>query len=111
MHFTSEYGIVTGYEDGTFRPDALITREEAMTMYNRAIEITKLVGTDENKYQNYSDYDQVSSWATDSVKSALSAHVFNGTTETTISQKSKLTYAEAVQALKNLLVESKLMNK
>ena len=107
----NEYGIVTGYPDGTFRPDALITREEAMTMYQRAMKVTKLVGTDTNRYQSYTDYKEVSSWATPYVKEVLSAHVFNGNTVTTISPKSNLTYAEAAQAIKNLLVVSKLINK
>lgn len=107
----NEYGIVTGYQDGTFRPDALITREEAMTMYQRAMNVTKLVGTDPNRYQSYTDYNQVSSWAASYVKEVLSANVFSGKTATTISPKSNLTYAEAAQAIKNLLVESKLINK
>ncbi|AKL96539.1 hypothetical protein CACET_c30950 [Clostridium aceticum] len=107
----SEYGIVAGYPDGTFRPDSLITREEAMTMYQKAMKITKLVGRDENRYQNYTDYNQVGSWATSYVKEVLSAYVFSGTTSTTISPKANLTYAEAAQAIKNLLVESKLINK
>ena len=51
----NEYGIVSGYADGTFRGDAQITREEAMTMYQRAMKITKLEGTDESRYQNYTD--------------------------------------------------------
>ena len=34
----SEYGIVSGYPDETFRSDALITREEAMTMYQQSHE-------------------------------------------------------------------------
>ncbi len=107
----SEFGIVSGYPDGTFRPDALITREEAMTMYQRAMKVTKLVGTDINRYQSYTDYKQVSNWASPYVKEVLSAHVFNGNTATTISPKTNLTYAEAAQAIKNLLVESKLINK
>jgi len=107
----NEYGIITGYPDGTFRPEAKITREEAMAMYQRAMKVTKLVGTDQNRYQTYTDYKQVGSWATDYVKAVLSAHVFNGTTATTIAPKANLTYAEAAQAIKNLLVESKLINK
>ncbi|MEA4988303.1 MAG: S-layer homology domain-containing protein [Anaerovorax sp.] len=107
----SEYGIVTGYTDGTFKPDALITREEAMAMYQRSMKVTKLVGNDMNRYQSYTDFTKVSGWASTSVKEVLAAHVFNGTSATTISPKSNLTYAEAVQAIKNLLVESKLINK
>ena len=30
-------GLVTGYEDGTFRPDEYITRAEAMTIFNRIL--------------------------------------------------------------------------
>ncbi len=106
----NEYGIVTGYPDGTFRPEVLITREEAMVMYQRAMNITKLVGTDENRYKNYTDYNLVGSWAAPHVREVLSVRVFNGTSTTTISPKSNLTYAEAAQAIKNLLVMSKLIN-
>ncbi len=107
----NEYGIVTGYPDGTFRSNQQITREEAMTMYSRAMKVTKLVGVDQNRYQNYTDYNQVGNWATAYVKEVLSAHVFNGTAATKISPKTNLTYAEAAQAIKNLLVESNLINK
>lgn len=106
----NEYGIVSGYSDGTFRGDNQITREEAMVMYQRAMEITKLVGSDENRYQSYTDYSQVSDWAKTNVKNVLSAHVFNGTTATKISPKANLTYAEAAQAIRNLLFESKLIS-
>ncbi|PKM53282.1 MAG: hypothetical protein CVV00_13070, partial [Firmicutes bacterium HGW-Firmicutes-5] len=106
----NEYGIVVGYTDGTFRGDNQITREEAMVMYQRAMKITKHVGSDENRYKNYADYSQVSEWATTYVKEVLSAHVFNGTTATTISPKASLTYAESAQAIKNFLVESKLIS-
>jgi len=81
-----------------------------MTMYSRAMKVTKLVGVDQNRYQNYTDYNQVGNWATAYVKEVLSAHVFNGTAATKISPKANLTYAEAAQAIKNLLVESKLIN-
>ncbi|WP_419822766.1 S-layer homology domain-containing protein [Anoxybacterium hadale] len=107
----NEYGIVTGYSDGTFRGDNQITREEAMTMYQRAMKITKLTGSDTNRINTYVDSMQVSKWAVSYVTDVLSAHVFNGTTATTIAPKANLTYAEAAQAIRNLLVESKLINK
>ena len=106
----NKYGIVKGYSDGTFRPDTLITREEAMTMYQRAMKVTKLTGSDPNRYKDYKDFEEVSHWATYSVKDVLAAHVFNGTSIVTISPKLNITYAEAAQAIKNLLVESRLIN-
>ena len=35
---SSNAGIISGYPDGTFRPDATITRAEMMTLVNRALE-------------------------------------------------------------------------
>ncbi len=107
----NEYGLVTGYTDGTFRPDALITREEAMMMCQRAMKISKLVGTDASRYEVYTDFNQVSAGARESVKDVLAAHVFNGTTTKSISPNKNITYAEATQAIKNLLVASGLINK
>jgi uncharacterized repeat protein (TIGR02543 family) len=106
----NEYEIVNGYPDGTFKPSQQITREEAMAMLQRAMQITKLTGSNGDRYLNYTDFSEVSSWAENCVKEALSAHVFNGTSETIISPKSNLTYAETAQSIKNLLVESNLIN-
>ncbi len=106
----AEYGIIKGYTDGTFKPSAKISREEAMTMYARAMEIVKLGEVDNNRIYNYQDADQVSEWAYDAVKKTLSAGVFNGRTEDTIEPKGTFTYAEAATAIRNLLIEAKLIN-
>lgn len=111
IHIANEYGIITGYQDGTFRPGKYITREEAMMMFQRAMKLTNLKGNDLNRYQNFTDFNQVSEWASSSVKEVLSAHIFNGIGETRLDPKSAISYAEAAQAIKNLLVESKLINK
>jgi len=37
IHIIEEYGWIEGYEDKTFRPDAYITRAEAVAMTNRAL--------------------------------------------------------------------------
>lgn len=79
----------------------MINREEATAMYQREMKITKRVVTALYRYQNFTDYDQVATWATDSVKEALLvAHTVNGTTATTISPMSNLTYADACRQLK-----------
>jgi hypothetical protein len=36
-----QYGIIKGYADGTFRPNANITREEAMAMLQRAAKVAE----------------------------------------------------------------------
>ena len=80
-------------------------------MCQRAMKITKLVGSDTDRYKLYLDYDQVDNCVKESVKEVLAARVFIGTSLTTISPKLNLTYAEAVQAIGNILVESGLINK
>ena len=110
IEIANAYGIVAGYTDGTFRPNAYITREEAMVMYRQAMNITKLQGGDPNKYRTYTDFDLVGGWAVSYVKDVVSANIFNGTASTLLSPKAYLSYAEAAQAIKNLLVESKLIN-
>lgn len=39
---TAKAGMITGYEDGTFRPNQTLTRAEAVTIVNRALGITPL---------------------------------------------------------------------
>lgn len=59
-------GIVTGYTDGTFAPDNFITRQEAMAMFVRALQLSAYVA--EESYLPllmdwFVDGDQVGSWA------------------------------------------------
>ena len=106
----SEYGIIKGYEDGTFRPNQTITREEAMTMYSKAMEIVRLEDIDKNRILEYKDEKMVSKWAYKSVQETIGSGVFNGRSKDMIEPQGIFTYAEAATAIRNLLVESKLIN-
>lgn len=104
------YGIISGYEDNTFKPDSKITREEAMSMFVRAMEITELAKKEQQSLVKFEDAKKVSSWALDSVKTAISSKIFNGRSQTKIEPKGTFTKAEAATAIQNLLIESKLIN-
>ena len=104
------YGIIIGYPDGTFRSSALITREEAIVMCQRAMIIVKLASKDSDKYLDYADFTSISSWALASAKAAVSVGVFNGTSDSMLSPKANLTYAEAATAIRNLLIIAGLIN-
>jgi len=106
----AEYGIIEGYTDGSFKAGEIMTREEAMTINARAMKIVKLAGSDTAVMNNYVDYEDASDWAKELIKDAVSAKVFNGTSETTLSPNAKITYAEAAQSIKNLLVGASLIN-
>lgn len=99
----AEYGIIEGYTDGTFKPDDTITRQEAMTMYARAMDLIGLKFSDSQRILEYVDRNKVGNWAYEAVSKVLNAGVFNGTSATTISPESTFKYAEAATAIKNLL--------
>jgi hypothetical protein len=105
-----ENHIINGYPDGTFKPNAKITRQEAMVMYATAMDIVKIQQENPDRIKTYQDGAKVSKWAYNSVKKVLSSGVFNGRSEDTIEPKGTFTYAEAATALRNLLVKSKLIN-
>jgi len=66
-------GLVTGYGDGTFRPDSTITREEVAAMLARAMKLQ----TTEQKLA-FTDSDKISSWARASVAAAASQSLIGG---------------------------------
>lgn len=103
-------GIISGYPDDTFKPQAKLTREEAMTMYAKAMDIVGLKEKENNRITNYIDKDTVSGWAYDFVKKTISAGVFNGKTHETIDPKGTFTYAEAATAIRNLLIKAGMIN-
>jgi hypothetical protein len=106
----AEYGIIKGFTDGTFRPDLKISREEAMAMYTRAMDIIDLEDTGIDKLESYSDADQIAEWAYEYVKKVTGAGIFVGRTMDTIDPKGTFTCAEAATAISNLLKAAGLIN-
>lgn len=111
ISLATQYGLINGYEDGTFRPKNSITRLEAMAIMSRALKIAgvEVVGT--NDLSKYIDYSTVPKWASNEVALAVTNRVFTGTTSTTLSPYATFTYAEAAQATINLLINTDLINK
>jgi hypothetical protein len=111
IELATAYGIINGYPDGSFKPDAQISREEAMVMYSRAMDIVGLKEIDNGRIETYIDKELVAEWAYNHVKKTVSAGVFNGKTSETINPKDTFTNAEAATAIRNLLIASGLINK
>lgn len=107
----SQYGIINGYEDGSFKANAQISREEAMTMYARAMDIVNLKEKNSNRIETYKDKKEIAPWAYKNVERALSSGVFNGRTEDTIVPKGIFNNSEAATAVRNLLIQAQLINK
>ena len=110
IYVAAEYGIVNGYKDGSFRPEQTITREEAMTMYARAMDLVEYQGQEVKRLETFKDKEDVSSWAYKHVEKAVNGKLFNGRKEDELAPKGNLTYAESLKAIDNLLINAKLTN-
>ncbi|QHI71783.1 S-layer homology domain-containing protein [Aminipila terrae] len=107
----NEWGIINGYPDGTFRGTNTITREEAMVMYAKAMDIAKVADNKSNKLAAYTDSAKVATWATPSAQRVVNAEIFNGKGNGILDPKGTLTEAEALTAVRNLLLKAELINK
>ncbi|MCT4687935.1 GLUG motif-containing protein [Vallitalea sp.] len=108
-----EYGIIKGYSDQTFKPNQLITREEAIAMIVRAMKIIgyKIDYTqDEIKetIDQLEDKDKISSWATESIGIYLNSEL---TQEQVIDifPKQYISKAEIAVIVKRLLNKANLI--
>ena len=73
----SNNGWITGYPDGTFRPDNKITRAEAMTLVNRVLK--RLPETEEDLHDDmikWSDNSDASQWFYLDVQEATNSHYY-----------------------------------
>jgi hypothetical protein len=112
----SAYGLISGYDAQVFGPNDTITREQAMAIIARAMQVTKLdVGVSESEMKDllakYSDGTAVSDYAKKSVALCLKSGIVNGTSSNTISPKEQVTRAEVAVMVQHLLQKSNLINK
>ena len=84
-------GLMKGYEDGSFRPDAVISRQEAAMVMS--ILMDKLLIDSENVI-NFNDETNIASWAKDAVSKVAGAGIFKGDEQGRFNPTSPLTRAE-----------------
>lgn len=93
-------GIVLGYNDN-FCPNKEISREEMAVMIIRALEY-KGISTSTSSV-NFSDKEQISAWAMESVGEAVNMGIIKGMTETTFEPKLGATRAQAAVMIYRLI--------
>ncbi|TDG00533.1 S-layer homology domain-containing protein [Paenibacillus piri] len=107
----AQAGLIVGFEDGTFRPDGAITREQMAVMIVRAMELAgKKADSDPRKLMAFEDNAQVSEWAKAGVAGAVNAGIVNGMTDKAFAPNGQATRAEAAVMLKRLLQAAGFMN-
>jgi hypothetical protein len=108
------YKLISGFEDGTFRPGDKITREQAMMVIAKAMEITGLKGklpvkSVDEVLQQFTDRADASNWALGSILHNIQAGVVTGRSSTVLAPRANITRAEVAAIVQNLLLKSDLI--
>lgn len=105
----NEYNLIDGYEDGTFRPNKTISRQEAFVILNRAMTIVKLQQTTgSSALSSYTDQNKVASWAQTATQAALSSGVVQGNGKL-LNPTGQMSRAETATVMQRLLKLAKLI--
>ncbi|UJF36452.1 GH32 C-terminal domain-containing protein [Paenibacillus hexagrammi] len=109
-----DFGIINGYQDGSFKPDQLVTREEISVMLSRAIQFARgyvdHTTTADGMLAQYSDGTMVSDWAKQAILESLQNNLMNGDSEGKLRPASFATRAETAVMIKRFLIYIHFMN-
>ncbi|MEW9124043.1 MAG: 5'-nucleotidase C-terminal domain-containing protein [Thermotaleaceae bacterium] len=94
----SAYGIVSGYADGTFKPDEKITREQMAVMIVKAAKMNK-----EQNHEVFTDSNRISNWAKEGMDTIVNKGIIKGYPDKSIRPQGNATRAEAVTVIWNAL--------
>ncbi|WP_138756167.1 S-layer homology domain-containing protein [Paenibacillus sinopodophylli] len=109
-----DYGLISGFEDGTFQPNTKITREQAMVVVAKTMKLTglaKATGAPDKDVVlgKFADSGDMGTWATDSIVLAAKAGLINGRSGGKLEAKANVTRAEVATLIQRLLKQSDLI--
>lgn len=97
--WASQKGIINGYDNGSFRPNDDITREQLAVMLWRYADSP----APPNLLLTFSDTDKISSYAQDALRWAVDKGIIKGNGNGALNPTGKATRAEVAQMLKNYM--------
>ena len=104
VNWAAEQGVTNGYEDGSFRPEASVSRQETATLAARFAAVTDGVELKAVKDKSpFTDDASLPDWAKESVYLCQQAGVISGYPEGDFRGGNKITRAEAAKVLCLLL--------
>ncbi|WP_339167515.1 S-layer homology domain-containing protein [Paenibacillus sp. FSL R5-0341] len=110
----ASYELINGFEDGTFRPNDTITREQAMTLIARAMKLTGLADQYANLDANeilsaFKDSANAGNWAKGNIALTAKAGLISGRSDGQLAAKANVTRAEVATLIQRLLSKSDLI--
>lgn len=108
------YGLISGYDDGTFKPNGQITRAEAMVIIDRAMSIVQLekVKTSAAAIEllsSFTDESTISDWARQAVASAVKQAIVQGV-DNKLAPSDNITRAQTATMIRRMLIKAGLIN-
>jgi len=97
-----EAGVVKGYDDGTFKPNKSLSRQEMAVAVDRFITYLDCRMTSEGGMWNFNDQKKVASWAKDSLAVLRNSGVVEGDQYGNFNPKNNITRAEAATIIMKL---------
>ena len=97
-------GIVTGYEDGTFKPNKALTREEMAACISRYVDFMGInMPRESTAPVEFADKGKIAKWARDYVEVLRRAGIANGDQNEKYNPKSNIPRAEMATVIMNLI--------
>jgi uncharacterized protein YjdB len=93
-------GLISGYSDGTFKPNEPITRAEGLVVINKLLALEG--PNDYSMLLQYKDGNSTAEWAKEAAENLLEKHYLSGYTDGTLRLSKNITRAETVALLKKV---------
>ncbi|GGE02521.1 S-layer homology domain-containing protein [Paenibacillus nasutitermitis] len=112
INAASEAGLITGYEDGRFRPEEFVSREQMAVMLSRALSFAKLqeYETVLTGHTAFLDEQQIADWAKEAVSLLVGLGILRGTSESEFAPQTEVTRAQGAVVIKRLLQNLDFIN-
>ncbi|WP_419876008.1 S-layer homology domain-containing protein [Candidatus Pristimantibacillus sp. PTI5] len=114
VNLAASYGIISGYKDNTFQPNASITRAEAMVILSRTMKYVNLQQVSDQSetaklLAPFSDSQSVSEWSREAVAAIIKQGIVKGSNGK-INAGSAISRAETAAMVRRLLQQASLIN-
>lgn len=97
-----QQGLVSGYDDGRFAPDDIITREQFAAVLMRFVQMLDRNTADDQADLNYADAQNISTWARQAMSWCVVKGILSGTGADTLSPQMGATRAQMAVMLMQL---------